>query len=80
MPLIVATFAAQVPVTPEGKPAKVAPVALVVAYVMFVIAVFIQVVCAFVPAAEDSEMVLFGLTVIVPLAVIIPQPPVKVTV
>ena len=37
-------------------------------------------VCAFVPAAEVSEIVLFGLTVIVPFAVIVPQPPVKVTV
>ena len=77
---MVTTLAAQLPVTPAGNPLKVAPVAPVVEYVIFVIAVLIQTVCAFVPAAEVKVIVLFGVTVIVPLAVITPQPPVKVTV
>ena len=33
-----------------------------------------------VATAEDNAMVLAGVTVMVPLAVIVPQPPVKVTV
>ena len=45
-----------------------------------VIAVFIHTVCALVPAADVSVTVLFGVTVIVPVAVTVPQPPVKVTV
>ena len=43
-------------------------------------AVLIHTVCALVPAAELKEIVLFGVTVIVPVDVIIPQPPVKVIV
>jgi len=49
-------------------------------YVIFVIAVFIHLVCAFVPAAEVRDTVLFGVTPIVPVVVITPQPPVRVTV
>ena len=70
----------QLPVTPDGKPVTLAPVAPVVEYVILVIAVFIQRVCALVPAADVKVIVLFGVTVIVPVAVIVPQPPVKVTV
>ena len=77
---MVTTLAAQLPVTPAGKPLNVAPVAPVVEYVILVIGVLIHTVCAFVPAAEVSVIVLFGVTVIVPVAVIVPQPPVKVTV
>ena len=44
------------------------------------IAVFIQTVCAFVPTADDSVTVLLGVTVIVPVVVTAPHPPVKVTV
>ena len=77
---MVTTLAAQLPVTPAGKPLKVAPVAPVVEYVIFVIAVLIQTVCALVPAADVKVIVLFGVTVIVPVAVITPQPPVRVTV
>jgi hypothetical protein len=44
---------------------------------MFVMAVFIQSVCASVPAAELLAIVLFGVTVIVPVAFTVPQPPVK---
>ena len=82
MPLIVATFANQLPVTPAGRPLNVAPVAPVVAYVMLVIGEFIHTVCAFVLAADVKVIVLFGFTVIVPLAVFVPpvQPPVIVTV
>ena len=49
---------------------------------IFVIAVLIHTVCVFVPAAEVRAIVLFGVTVIVPLAVFVPpvQPPVIVTV
>jgi hypothetical protein len=55
---------------------------VVVAYVIFVSAVLIQSVCASVPAAELLAIVLFGVTVIVPVAVLVPpvQPPVIVTV
>jgi hypothetical protein len=42
--------------------------------------VLIQEVCALVPVAELNVMVLFAVTVIDPVAVIVPQPPVKVTV
>ena len=80
VPLMVTTLAAQLPVTPAGKPLKVAPVAPVVEYVILVIAVLIQTVCAFVPGADVNVIVLFGVTVIVPVAVTEPQPPVKVTV
>ena len=75
VPLIVATFPDQVPVTPDGNPAKVAPVAVVVAKVIFVIALLIQTVWL-VPAA----IVFCGVTVIVPVVVAGGQPPVVVTV
>ena len=80
VPLIVATFPAQAPVTPVGKPLKVAPVAPVVEYVMLVMALLTHNVWALVPTAEVKAIVFVGLTVIVPVAVMIPQPPVKVTV
>jgi len=70
----------KVPVTPAGKPENVAPVAPVVLYVIGVIAVFTQTVWLFVPGAEVSVMVLLGRTMMVPVAVTFPQPPVKVTV
>ena len=74
---MVTVLDAHVPVTPAGSPVNVAPVAPVVAYVVVVIAVLIHFVC--VPPAVNT-MVLFGVTVIVPVAVIVPQPPVSVTV
>jgi len=70
----------KVPVTPAGKPENVAPVAPVVLYVIGVIAVSTQTVWLSVPGAEVSLMVLLGCTMMVPVAVIFPQPPVKVTV
>jgi hypothetical protein len=80
VPLIVTAFDTQTPETPAGSPVTVAPVAPVVEYVILVIAVLMQTVWLSVPAAEVSAIVLFELTVIVPLAVIVPQPPVSVTV
>ena len=80
VPVIVTTFPAQLPVRPVGKPVTFAPVAPVVEYVILVIAVLIHFVCASVPAADDKDTVLFRITVIVPVVVIVPQPPVRVTV
>ena len=79
---MVTTFAFQTPVTPVGKPVIVAPVAPPdVEYVILVKAVFAQSVCALVPTAEVSTIVIgAGLTVIVPVAVTTPQPPIAVTV
>jgi len=45
-----------------------------------VIAVFTQTVWLSVPGAEVSVMVLLGCTMMVPVAVTFPQPPVRVTV
>jgi len=67
-----------VPVTPAGKSANVATVAPVVLYVIGVIAVFTQTVWLSVPGAEVRVML--GCTMMVPVAVTFPQPPVKVTV
>ena len=74
---MVTTFPDQLPLTPVGKPLNVAPVAPVVVYVISVIAVLMHLVWSSVPLAEDSVMVLFGVTVIVPVALTDPQPPVK---
>jgi len=68
----------KVPVTPVGKSENVAPVAPVVLYVIGVIAVFTQTVWLSVPGAEVSVML--GCTMMVPVAVTFPQPPVRVTV
>jgi len=70
----------KVPVTPAGKPENVAPVAPVVLYVIGVIAVSTQTVWLSVPGAEVRVMVLLGCTMMVPVAVTFPQPPVRVTV
>ncbi len=70
----------KVPVTPAGKPENVAPVAPVMLYVIGVIAVFTQTVWLSVPGAEVRVMVLLGRTMMVPVAVTFPQPPVRVTV
>ena len=68
-------------VTPAGNPVTVAPVAPPPkVYVMLVIAVFTQTVCAVVAAAEVKLNVTFGLTVIVPDKDCEEQPPVVVTV
>jgi hypothetical protein len=61
-------------VTPAGKPVAVPiPVAPVVAIVMLVRAVLIQ----RVGVLDGAPAVLFGVTVIVPVAFTVPQPPVK---
>jgi hypothetical protein len=70
----------KVSVTPAGKPENVAPVAPIVLYVIGVIGVFTQTVWLFVPGSEVSVMVVLGCTMMVPVAVTFPQPPVRVTV
>ena len=59
---------------PAGRPVAVPiPVAPVVVCVIFVIAVFTQTV-----GVDEAELtVLFGVTVIVPVALIVPHPPVS---
>ena len=73
VPLIVTTLAAHDPVTPAGRPVKVAPFAPVVPYVILVIAVLIQTV----GVDEGPLAVLDVMTVIVPVALTLPQPPVS---
>jgi hypothetical protein len=64
----------QFAITPAGKPvAAPIPVAPVVVCVMFVIAVFIHTV----GELEAGVAVLSGETVITPVALTVPQPPVK---
>jgi len=71
---MVIRLAAQAAVTPEGNPVGAPiPVAPVVAIVMFVIRVLIH----NVGVDEAAPAVLFGVTVIVPVAFTDPQPPVK---
>ena len=71
---MVITFVAHPAVTPAGKPVGVPiPVAPVVACVMFVISVLIQ----SVGVDEGGPTVLFGVTVIVPVAPTVPHPPVN---
>ena len=70
----------KVNVTPGGKFSNVASVAPVVLYVIGVISVFTQTVWLFVPGSEVRVMVLSGCTMMVPVAVTFPQPPVRVTV
>ena len=77
---MVTTFAAQTPVTPVGKPVTLAFVAPVVAYVILVIGVLTQTVCASVSGADVRVTVLVVVTAIVPVVVTVPQPPVRVTV
>ena len=71
---MVIVFEAQAAVTPVGRPvAAPIPVASVVVCVMLVNAVLIQSV-----GVEDGPLtVLFGVTVIVPVAFTAPHPPVK---
>ena len=71
---MVIRLAAQAAVTPEGNPVGAPiPVAPVVVCVMFVIRVLIH----NVGVEEGAPAVLFAVTVIVPVALILPQPPVK---
>jgi hypothetical protein len=74
VPLIVIVFDAHAAVTPDGRPVAVPiPVAPVVACVMFVKAVLTHSV-----GAEDAAPAVFAaVTVIVPVAFTLPQPPVK---
>ena len=74
VPLMVMVFDAHAALTPAGRPVGVPiPVALVVVCVIAVNAVLIQSV-----GAEDAApAALTGVTVIVPVAFTLPQPPVK---
>ena len=74
MPLIVIVFEAHAAVTPFGRPVAVPiPVAPVVVCVMLVKAVLMQRV-----GVEDAAPTVFAaVTVIVPVAFTLPQPPVK---
>ena len=74
MPLIVIILLAQAAVKPAGKPVAVPmPVAPVVVWVMFVSAVLIH----RVGLELAAPAVLSGVTVIVPVAFTLPQPPVN---
>ena len=68
------TFNAHAAVTPAGKPAATPmPVASVVAWVILVINVLIHKV----GVEEAAAAVMFAVTVIVPVALTVPQPPVN---
>jgi hypothetical protein len=74
VPLILITFADQDAVTPAGNPVAVPmPVAPVVLCVIFVNAVLIH----NVGVLDAAPTVLFEVTVIVPVAFTVPQPPVN---
>ena len=77
-PLIVIFPAEYVPLIPEGSPLNVAPVAPVDVYVILPMGEFRQTV--WVLLADVRVMVFTGLTVMVPVAVTVPHPPVRVTV
>ena len=71
---MVMVFPAQLAVTPAGNPdAAPIPVAPVVVCVIGVIATLIHTV----GDADAADTVLFGVTVIVPVALTVPQPPVS---
>ena len=73
MPLIVIVFVAHTAVIPPGNPvAAPIPVAPVVTCVILVIRVLIHGV-----GDKPAVTVLFGLTVILPVAFTVPQPPVN---
>ena len=74
VPLIVIVLLAQAAVTPAGKPVAVPmPVAPVVVWVMFVNAVLMH----NVGLELATPAVLAGVTIIVPVAFTLPQPPVN---
>ena len=74
VPLIVIVFAAQAAVTPAGSPVGVPiPVAPVVVWVIAVSAVLMH----RVGVEEAALTVLSSTTVIVPVALTLPQPPVR---
>jgi hypothetical protein len=77
---MVMTLFDQAPVTPSGKPLKLAFEAPVVAYVIEVMAALMQLDWAFVPEADVNEIVLFVLeTMMLPVKVT-SQDPANVTV
>ena len=76
VPLIVTPLFDQKALRPVGRFENNAPLAIVVLYVILVIAVLIQTVWESVPAADVKVIVSSGFTVIVPVAVADGQPPV----
>jgi hypothetical protein len=73
VPLIVMTFAAHAAVTPAGRPVGAPiPVAPVVAWVILVNGELMQIV-----GDEDAAPAVLIFTVIVPVALTVPQPPVN---
>jgi hypothetical protein len=71
----------KVPVTPEGRPLTEAPVALPpMLYVIGAMEELRQRSWEVVEEAEVRPMLPFGITVMVPVAAALPQPPVSVTV
>ncbi len=73
VPLMVIVFDAQDAVTPAGRPVAVPiPVAPVVVWVIAVKAVLMHSV-----GVEEAEPTVFSFTMIVPVAFILPQPPVN---
>ena len=74
VPLIVITFSSHATLTPAGNPvAMPMPVAPVVSCIIFVNAVLIH----SVGALDAAPAVFSGVTVIVPVAFTVPQPPVN---
>ena len=71
------TFPAHEPDTPAGSPLNEAPTAPVVAYEISVTGLFTQTDWLSVPAAEVSTIVLFGVTLMVPVVDTTLHPPVK---
>jgi hypothetical protein len=80
VPDIVIPLADQVPVTPEGRPVNVAPVAPMVLYVMAVSDELTHKDCVVEAAPDVRVIALSGLTVSNPTTDVVPQPPVSVTV
>jgi hypothetical protein len=80
VPLMVMLGEAQLLLTPAGKPDTIAPVAPVIEYAILAIAALMHTDCVAVVPAEVSVMELPAVTVILPVAVAVPQPPVGVIV
>ena len=80
VPVIVYAPPTKLPVTPVGRPVIVAVVVPVTAKVISVIGVLIHKVWLVMASADVNVIVLFGVTVMVPVAMIVPQPPVRLIV
>jgi hypothetical protein len=82
VPLILNVSLSQVPLTPEGNPETVAPVAPEVKKTMPAIGLFKQTLCIIGPEEELKRTEFTGLTTMEPVTVFVPpiQPPVSVTI